>query len=154
MKKENNFLGDVWKKSETFLARDNSKLDLSVDKVHKFIGRSISVGPFYYYALDFSKFPQVEMIGKNESISNFYGGDYNEMTLETLLSRVHPDDIGFIQKCEEYINKAIVGIYINNLLDFKASYCFRIKNKNDEYKLILHQMIPLELDSKQHLKRP
>lgn len=142
------FLENVWKKSEGFLSKPNEDVTISSEQLKHLVNRSISVGPYYYYGLDFREFPKVTMFAKNSSLTDFFGIEYDDMSLELLFARIHPDDISFIQKCEELINRLILDVYRTDLLDFKASYSFRIKDKTEKYKLILHQMIPLEIDSK------
>lgn len=148
MNKKENFLSNTWEKSNEFLSKDKKDFELSERKINDLIGRSISLGPFYFYVLNFCNFPKVVMEQKNESITKFFGIEAKNMNLEVLMSRIHPGDISFIQKCEEVINQAMKEVYLENLIDLKTSYCFRIKDKDDNYKLILHQMIPLELDKK------
>jgi len=150
MKKEENFLTNTWEKSNLFRAKSKKGFTLSEKKINNLIGKTISVGPFYYYALNFCNVSEVIMEQKNQSMTNFFGIEHQDMSLEVLMSRIHPGDISFIQKCEEVVNQAMKEVYLENLIDFKASFSFRIKDKNDHYKLILHQMIPLELDEKGH----
>ena len=151
MNKKGNFLIDTWTTSKELFAESKKDYQLSEKKINTLIGRSISVGPFYYYILNFCDFPQIVMEQKNESITNFLGIEIDKMSLEVLMSRIHPGDIAYIQKCEEVITQGIKEVYHESLLDLKTSYCFRIKDKFDKYKLILHQMIPLELDEKGNL---
>jgi len=143
-----NFLANTWENSNELITKNTKGIELSENKINNLIGRSISVGPFYWYVLNFCNLPQVVMEQKNISLTNFFGIEAQNMSLEVLMSRIHPGDISYIQKCEEVITQTMEEVYLENLLDLKISYCFRIKDKNDRYKLILHQMIPLELDKK------
>ena len=142
-----NFLDNIWKKSDNFISKQNNNVELSADKFNSLVGRIIAVGPFYYYALNFSNLKKVAMEQQNPSLEAFFGIPADEMTLETLMSKIHPDDIPFIKQAENIVAIAIQKFYHKSLLDFKSSYCFRIQNKQGEYKLMLHQMMPIEVDS-------
>ena len=146
MKKKEHFLAKTWKKSDGFYAKGKEESILSKNKINNLIGRSVSVGPFYYYVLNFCNFPEVEMREKNMSITNFFGFDSSKLSLDVLMDRVHPGDLSFIQKCEEIVGQAIREVYADNLMDWKISYCFRIKDKTGKYKLMLHQAMPMEVD--------
>jgi DNA-binding CsgD family transcriptional regulator len=146
MKKKDHFLAKTWEKSDAFMAQGKGEFILSKNKINNLIGRSISVGPFYYYVLNFCNFPDVTIEGKNESLIDFFGSDGSKMSLDLLISKMHPGDLPFIQKCEELVHQAITEVYADSLMDWKSSYCFRIKDKTGKYKLILHQSIPIETD--------
>ncbi len=146
LSKKENFLDGVWSKrmkleplkKQTFVPENDLK---------NLLGKVISVGPYYYYTLDFSEYPNVNMENKNSTISDFFNIPLEEFNLSVLMSRIHPDDINFIQKAEELSFRAAESIYQKNIFNFKNGYCFRIRDKNEEYRIIHHQSMLLEVDS-------
>lgn len=144
---DKNFLKRIWKESDNIIFSTKDSVELTADKFNNLVGRIVAVGPFYYYALNFLNLEKVTMEQQNPSLEAFFGIPANEMTLETLMSRIHPDDIPFIKQAENIIVEAIEKFYYKSVLDLKSSYCFRIKNKQGVYKLMLHQMMPIEVDS-------
>ena len=146
LNKKENFLNGVWSKRMNLEPKKQQNFVTNTD-LNKLLGKIISVGPFYYYTLDFSDFPRVKMEHKNSTITDFFDISLEDFNLELLMSRIHPDDISFIQKAEELTFRAVETIYQNNLFNFKNGYCFRIRDKNENYRVIHHQCMLLEVDS-------
>ena len=68
MGKKENFLAKTWVKSNYFFSDSKKDFTLTEKKMNDLIGKTISVGPFYYYVLNFCNFPEVIMEQKNQSL--------------------------------------------------------------------------------------
>ncbi len=144
--KTGNFLKQIWFDSKGEISNTDSTLPKEL--FDNQIGKIFSLGNYYYYILNFSNLPDVRMEYRNESLSRFFGVPPEEMSLELLMSRIHPDDIPFIKQAESFVLEAIHKKYKKNLLHFKNSYSFRVKDKNSTYKLIHHQSTIIKIDDK------
>lgn len=66
-----------------------------------------------------------------------------EYKLETLLERVHPQDIDFVSNCEELVADFIVSLKRKQVTRYKINYCFRLKVQDGSYRMFLHQAMAL-----------
>lgn len=141
MEPEINKLKIVWDTKEI-------KTDLST-VMHQFnfdeiISSLISVGPFYFYIIDFY---DMSMSNVSSSITEIHGFDPETVTFDDILNTIHPDDMGFVAKAEttyfEFLHNKLGK---EKILNYKANYSFRSRMKNGEYCLLNHQSIILTID--------
>ncbi|MFV5697889.1 LuxR C-terminal-related transcriptional regulator [Flavobacterium sp. ZT3R17] len=141
MEPEINKLKTVWEVTEQKAAQSTLISQLSFDEI---ISSLISVGPFYFYIIDFY---DMSLSNVSPSIAEIHGFDPETVTFDDILNTIHPDDMEFVAKAEAtYIEFLQNKLGIEKVLNYKANYSFRSRMKNGEYCLLNHQSIILTID--------
>lgn len=114
-------------------------------KFENYTSAIFSLGPFYYYVVDFF---DMSLSNISAGLSQVHDLNPNTVTFNDIVNTVHPDDINFVSKVE----KELIDFYYKKLppgeiLKYKSSYCFRSRMKNGEYRMLNHQSIQLTLDT-------
>jgi DNA-binding NarL/FixJ family response regulator len=141
MAPEINKLKNVWEVAE--LTSNISTLipQYNFDEI---ISSLVSLGPFYYYVIDFS---DMSLSHVSPSITDIHGFDRETVTFDAILKTMHPDDMAFVAKaettCIEFLH---TKLGIEKILHYKTNYSFRSRMKNGEYCLLNHQSIILTVD--------
>jgi DNA-binding CsgD family transcriptional regulator len=108
------------------------------------INSLISIGPFYFYVVDFY---DMSISHVSPSIRDIHGFDPETVTFDDILNTIHPDDMSFVASAEATNLKFIYEIIgKENITNYKSNYSFRSKLKNGEYCLLNHQAIVLTTD--------
>lgn len=133
----------------------NAVSDESIDPKQEHLNKAqssiYSPGPSFQVIFDFPSrsFQQV-----SADVEKVLGYPADEFTIEKLILIIHPDDIESVLK-----NEALGGVFLNKYLIpserpyYKATYQYRVLHSNGDYKLILHQAIPLTSDSEGNISR-
>ncbi|MDF3029389.1 MAG: regulatory protein LuxR [Fluviicola sp.] len=134
-------LQDVWDKTQK-RAVENTEFPLL--KFEDITSKIISLGPFYYYIIDFY---DMSLSQVSQSIQDIHGLNPDTVTFGDILATIHPDDISYVQKTEA----AVAEFYYTNLkpdqlLRYKINYSFRSRMADGTYALLNHQAILLTLD--------
>ena len=104
----------------------------------------ISTGPFCYYVIDFFN---MELSNISPSISDLIGFDPDTVTFNDVLGSIHPDDLDFVVKAEEFLTRFFYEtVGREKLLTYKISYNFRARIKDGSYVMFNHQALMLSLD--------
>jgi DNA-binding CsgD family transcriptional regulator len=141
MEPEINKLKTVWEVTEQKAAQSTSIPQVSFDEI---ISSLISVGPFYFYIIDFY---DMSLSNVSPSIAEIHGFDPETVTFDDILNTIHPDDMEFVAKAEAtYIEFLHNKLGIEKILNYKTNYSFRSRMKNGEYCLLNHQSILLTID--------
>lgn len=135
-------LQEVWNKTQKRAVENTA---LSLLKFEDITSQIISLGPFYYYIIDFY---DMSLSHISQSIQDIHGYDPEHTTFQDILGTIHPDDISYVQKTET----AIAEFYYTKLkpeqlLRYKMNYSFRSRMADGTYALLNHQAILLTLDS-------
>ena len=138
---------EVWDSFNPHLANQVTKYN-AID-----FNRKLSVffcpGPFYSYVFDFAQFKFSKV---SDSYQHIIGLDPETLTMDLFLSRIHPEDLDFFSRCEQRIGKFLFEeIDTHQILDYKVSYCFRIRISDGTYRLFLHQAMGVTLDDSNKL---
>ncbi|MDR6846283.1 LuxR C-terminal-related transcriptional regulator [Flavobacterium granuli] len=105
----------------------------------------INTGPFYYYIIDFY---DMSLSDISPSIIEMHGFNPGTIKFNDILNAIHPDDINFVANAEKALEDFFYkNLGVNKLLNYKMSYCFRMRMKNGTYSLINHQALILTMDS-------
>jgi DNA-binding CsgD family transcriptional regulator len=132
-------LHDVWHSNRA--PRNTSGNQISFDDLTNSI---ISTGPFSFYIIDFY---DMSLSHISPSIYEHHDFDPETINFNSILSAIHPDDIEFVVKAEDFLTKFFSeNIPREKLLSYKISYSHRAKFKNGEYALINHQALMLTMD--------
>lgn len=131
-------LREVWDSSTPNFS---NKKSLDVKQVNILISDIFSVGDYYFYVVDFSSFPKLNLSFVDQSVVRFFGVDKEKFTFEDVIRNVHPEDIDFCVSCEKVVMEFVTNLSPEDLPFYKYSYSFRVKNKSGKYKVIQHQAI-------------
>jgi len=108
------------------------------------ISSIVSVGPFYYYIIDFF---DMSLSNISPTIYDVHGFDPTKVTFDDILGSIHPDDMEFVSKAEAAnLDFMYNKLEPNAVLNYKSNYSFRSKMKNGNYELLNHQAIVLTVD--------
>jgi DNA-binding CsgD family transcriptional regulator len=137
----------VWEDYSLHLAEKPT--DYDPDEVAQKLAGFFCPGPFYFYILDFGSY---EFNKVSEQFRDLIGKDPGKLQLDDFLSLIHPDDIDFFTKCEARASKFLFQeIEPHEILEYKVSYCIRLKTRNGTYRLFLHQAMGVTLESSSKL---
>lgn len=100
-------------------------------------------GKSYFYCLDIR---QSEWFGFSEGTQEVLGIPPSEMSLERLLSRVHPDDLPIVLAFEKEVLAFFSQLLPKQVFRIKARYDYRVRHAFGHYIRILHQVVTLETD--------
>jgi len=101
------------------------------------IGSFFAAGTFYYYILNFEN---LVMEHVSESVKKVTGIEPDNFTLESLLSRYHPEDLERLQEKEAAASEFLFHtLKPHQVSDYKVVYLTRYKDGSGSYKTIMHQ---------------
>ncbi|MBC8767088.1 PAS domain-containing protein [Arenibacter sp. BSSL-BM3] len=97
-----------------------------------------SVGPFYYYILNFE---DLKMEFVNEGTREVLGIGPEEFTMEKVFSLMHPEDLEKMHEKEALaFDFSLNRISKDDILLYKIVYMFRMLHADGAYRTILHQV--------------
>lgn len=139
------------KKKEIFkvfdiLSDHHVKQNLHIDtqKVKKILPSIYSPGLSFQYVFNFTT-RNFEYV--SDTIADLLGVPSEGFKPEDYISRIHPEDFNHFLKCEELAGYFLFKhIEKERIPDYKVSYQLRLKDRNNNYILVLHQAISLALD--------
>ncbi|MFA9191316.1 LuxR C-terminal-related transcriptional regulator [Flavobacterium sp. FZUC8N2.13] len=132
-------LHDVWLSNRT--AKTSSTNQISFDDLTNSI---ISTGPFSFYIIDFF---DMSLSHISPSIYEMHGFNPESITFNDVLGAIHPEDINFVIKAEDFLTKFFSDtIGREKLLTYKISYSHRARLASGEYALFNHQALMLTMD--------
>lgn len=140
MSKYTALLKDIWHSHDGYLGKRSAALqNLNLEEL---VAKSFCPGPFYYYVIDS---PTLTFDYVSQSVRELFGRDPATFDLPDVLESAHPDDMGFVARCED-----IVADFIRNRIPpeeitrYKITYCLREKVAGGEYRLFLVQTVTLK----------
>jgi DNA-binding CsgD family transcriptional regulator len=137
----------TWFNNNRYFAKEPSIL--ADENIKNRIASIFCPGDFYYFVFDFGTY---QFSTVSENYERIIGLDPNNLTIDGLFSRVHPDDVDFYSRCEKYIGDFIFKILTpSQILNYKFSYSFRNRVADGSYKLFLQQVVTLSIDEKGRL---
>jgi len=132
-------LHDVWQSNRT--VKTTASHQISFDDLTNSI---ISTGPFSFYIIDFF---DMSLSHISPSLFEMHGFNPETITFNDVLGAIHPDDIEFVVKAEEFLTKFFYeNVGREKLLTYKISYSHRARLENGEYALFNHQALMLTMD--------
>jgi DNA-binding CsgD family transcriptional regulator len=134
-------LHHVWAQTQRKAAEQQ---ELPLLKFEDITSKIISLGPFYYYVVDFYDMSLSNMGG---SIQDIHGLDPATTVFNDILNTIHPEDVEFVAGAEASLAKFIyTKLQPQQFLKYKMSYSFRSRMADGTYALLNHQAILLTLD--------
>lgn len=141
MNKDIEILKDYWLNYKKDAKDKDLLLHVSFEKI---INSLFGVDSFYYYVIDFYD-KSISHI--SQSIEEIHGLCPKTTTFNDIIKSIHPEDLNFVLKAEAAsLDFIFENIDKESILNYKKSYNFRAKMKNNEYALFNHQALILSLD--------
>ncbi len=136
----------VWKE----IAKQGSykPLDFQIE-IHKKLLNLFQPGDYYYFIFHVRD-------GEFEYVSphiNKVLGYEQSIKANDFLSKIHPDDQPYFIEFEKKLHYFFSELPSDKITKYKVQYDFRIKNKDDHYVRILHQLAIIEFDLDKNLLR-
>lgn len=120
------------------------KIVMEDSRISNIVASVCTAGPSYYYIINFNDFSLEYISG---SVRSVLGVNPENITFQDLAARIHPDDIHFVVRAEDIaIDTFRHCLKAEKAFEYKMSFCFRMRGRNDNYRMILHQAIILETD--------
>jgi len=142
MKSNNKILHSVWNNSSDLISL--SKVEGIPVNLNELTASLFCPGEFYFYLVDFSD-RQIKFLHPN--VQPVLGLDPSSATFDDIINQIHPEDIDFVAHAEETVLRYLYeNIGRDKVLEYKMSYCFRLKTKDGSYQLFQHQAIILSTD--------
>ena len=140
MNRSTALLKDIWYSHDGYLGK-RSMLPKEF-ALEDLVGRFFCPGPFYYYIIDS---PTLTLDRVSNSVRDIFGKEPDEFDFPDVLESVHPDDIGFVARCEDIVADFILNKIPPELITkYKITYCVREKTVTGEYRLFLIQTVTLQ----------
>jgi DNA-binding CsgD family transcriptional regulator len=134
-------LQESWAKCSSVISKEET--DLKDTNFNDLIASFFCPGPFYYYIFDF---PSLSFSYVHPNMGSILGVDTTSFTPYDLMTRLHPEDIDFMGKCEQAAFQFVFQkLPEDKRKSYKITYCIRIK-AHESYKLILFQIVMLTSD--------
>ncbi|RIA08899.1 regulatory LuxR family protein [Flavobacteriaceae bacterium MAR_2010_72] len=131
---------DLYSSHSNYLAQE-SITNYNVN-VKALLSNLFSPGPSFYYIIDS---PTLTAKLLSQGIEDILSISKQEFSVEKIIELIHPDDFNWFLRCED-----VVAYFLKNcvapeqIVNYKISYCLRLKSKNNEYKLFLLQTLTLK----------
>jgi DNA-binding CsgD family transcriptional regulator len=139
MKPELQTLHHVW--SSNRAVRETTNHQISFNELTNSI---VSTGPFSFYIIDFY---DMSISHISDSLYEMHDFNRENTSFNDILGAIHPDDISFVIKAEDFLTKFFLEkVGREKLMRYKISYSHRARLKNNEYALFNHQALMLTLD--------
>ena len=111
--------------------------------LESYLLNTFHVGDFFFFVY---YLPEQRMEFCSESVTDVFGIKPEEWSVNYLLENMHPEDVDPFLQNEKSLMPVLRSIDPNKLADYKVRYDFRIKDRQGNYKRILHQAITLHND--------
>lgn len=135
----------IWKKMTAGHSTNFLNLELDISKK---INSIFHVGPYYYYIFDV---PNGQFLYVDSSIHEILGIQPDALTVTDFMARIHPQDVVCFLNFENKVSEFFGQLKPEQIMKYKVSYDFRIKNSEEEYIRILHQVITINQSKEGHV---
>ncbi|WP_367754458.1 response regulator transcription factor [Flavobacterium sp. WC2430] len=105
------------------------------------------VGNYYYFIFNVQK-AKFEYMNENIFTTLGYNSD---ILVADFLKKIHPEDQSYFLNFEKELNIFFKTLELDKISKYKVQYDFRIKNANNIYKRILHQLMIIQHDDEKNL---
>jgi len=135
-------LHEVWDQSTDIITTRN--VLTNPQHPDQIMASIFTAGPSYHYIVDFHD-RQIKFI--TSSIREVLGLDPATVTFNDILAAVYPEDMSYVARAEDRVLRHLYEkIGRDKVMDYKMSYCFRMKVGDGSYHLFQHQAIILSTD--------
>ncbi|MDN3722772.1 LuxR C-terminal-related transcriptional regulator [Aequorivita sp. SDUM287046] len=132
-----NKLLDIWDRIPQAV---NEQLDLSQKDI---INNYMDVFHFgeYFYVIFNTRTTEMEYV--NPNVEKLLGYTQDEFQLQIVLDNLHPDDLPYYYHYEQSAVRFFSGLLPELFFKYKFAYDYRLKIKDNSYKRIQQQIVPL-----------
>ncbi|MBB5437950.1 DNA-binding CsgD family transcriptional regulator [Pedobacter sp. AK017] len=139
MKAEIQTLHNVWAAHRSINVTDGHQISFN-----ELTNSIVSTGPISFFIIDFY---DMSISHVSDSVYEIHGLNPGSITINDILCLLHPDDIKFVIKAEEFLTTFFINkVGRDKLMSYKISYNYRVRLKNGNYVLFNHQALMLTLD--------
>ncbi|NGM66234.1 LuxR C-terminal-related transcriptional regulator [Sphingobacterium sp. SGR-19] len=107
-------------------------------------------GDFYYYLIDIR---QQTLSHQHPNLCKIHGLTSQPKHLQHIINLIHPEDIPFVLRAEEYCYGKVAEIGVQHVRNLKSCYCFRMRIADGSYHLFHHQAIIAVVDDNGRMSR-
>ena len=126
-------------------AFSDQSIQLDHNRLNELLEKLYTPGPSFQYVFDF---PNKRFQYLSDGVEELFGASPNSFSTDDLVERIHPDDINhFVYMQEIAMHFFFSFIPKEEILNYKTSFQFRIRDKEGNYPLFLHQNVVLALDA-------
>lgn len=143
MKDPTSIVIDLWKSHDKYLAEQS--VELHRPDIVTYLANAFCPGPHWYYVIDS---PTLTFDFVSSSTQDLFGIPSKDMTIPRFMDRLHPDDVEMFVRGED-----VVAHFLRNCIDpskitkYKICYCFRLRTKDQGYRLFLMQTLTMKTTS-------
>ncbi|MBF6607432.1 MAG: PAS domain-containing protein [Flavobacterium sp.] len=130
----------VWENITTNTEVEDLQLEIALQK--KLLD-FFHVGDFYFFLFDI---PRGDFRYVSSDISNVLGYKPEEVSVEFILSKVHPDDQATFLNNEKAVGKFFATLTNDQIPKYKVRYDYRVMNSEGRYVRILQQVMTVQYD--------
>ncbi|WP_158861007.1 helix-turn-helix transcriptional regulator [Lunatibacter salilacus] len=148
MKNSSDLIYAVWDAQKNLISgKSNPLKEFNFDD---FVPSFFCPAAYYYYVVDF---PNRKLDLVSPHVNTLYGIEPSNFSIETLIGKIHPDDIAFMVKSEERAVDFLVNrISPEQVVKYKMCYCFRLKTIYG-YRLFFHQALAISTNANGELDK-
>lgn len=106
--------------------------------INKTLLDTFQVGPCYYFLLDLQNH---KFLYLHPDVKKVLGYEVEEVDLNFLLSRIHPDDESIFLNHENTVVSFFSKLPSDKFLKYQVAYDYRIRNLEGHYVKIFHQVV-------------
>lgn len=144
--KKKHILTDIWEAYPKILS--DSDLASQSPDIGKYVADILTVGPYYYYIINIKNY---ELSNIHAQLIHIHGLTQPPTQLNEIIDLIHPDDLTFVQLAEKKSIERIITDYSDSILNWKSSYCFRMRVADGSYHLFHHQAVHIAVDANNKL---
>lgn len=139
------FLKEFQKILDSNASNEVPDIDLVSSEMHDKIQNVSHIGPYYYYVLDLVNF---KFLFISEKIKEVLGYEAENLTVEFLLTKVHPDDWATVLNIFNTMFSFLNKLPVEKIKKYTLYFDFRIFNSKGEVIRLLYQYMVLQHDEK------
>lgn len=143
MKDTTSIVTDLWKSHEKYLGEKS--IELYRPDIVTYLSSVFCPGRHWYYVIDS---PTLTFDYVSNSTQDIFGIAPEDMSIALFTDRLHPDDVEMFVRCED-----VVAHFFRNCVEpsritkYKICYCFRLRTKEQGYRLFLMQTLTMKTTS-------
>ena len=139
---------NIWSKiAKDATTKELEKIEI---EIYKKMLNFFQVGDFAYMILNLST-AKLEYI--SEEIEKLNGSKNSECDLDFLINSIHPDDFPHFISFESTSLKFFLELPVEKMMKYKIRYNYRLRTKSGEYKKVLQQIMPIQVDEEGNMLR-
>jgi len=139
---------EVWEKVINNETPHLKELELTLE-IHKKLLNFFQAGNHYYMIFNLC---QMELEFISSDIKKVLGYEPNEINALFFLDRIHPDDKPYFLHFENRLTEFFDHLPLEKRGLYKFQHDYRIKDKNNNYVRLLHQIVAIEYDENSYYR--